>query len=180
MFIWPSLEEQLEWPSLTKPTVGGISFLILVVIPFTFALATWFSPPNSNNVNRDQTIEIQYTPEPTVAPPSSTSTSVERSNSFNKVQSLLKKACDGEQNCILHILSLTKFIWDNHGELNPTALGYKLSKCVAISASKRGYLFAPLKFLEEMGAKELKSVSSELCSCSLGYWAKDVCLKIVL
>lgn len=48
-----------------------------------------------------------------------------------------------------------------------------MTKCVAVTAYKRGYVMKPMSMFTDMNAVEAIDISIEVCDCTIGYWGKE-------
>ncbi|MDW9376825.1 hypothetical protein GHK33_20600 [Sinorhizobium meliloti] len=82
----------------------------------------------------------------------------------------MKRACELYPDCTRRVTSFTWFLWSNRDKAD---IQYHTMKCLGYSAVQRGYVWSPMKLVDELTPTTAQEISVEVCTCVVGYWGKD-------
>lgn len=91
---------------------------------------------------------------------------------YNQMEARLLSACGPNVLCRERLTPFLRFVWENREKRNMKVL---LAKCTVQTALTRGYVIRPLRVFNDMSPAGALSVADDVCVCTVGNWAANVC-----
>lgn len=91
---------------------------------------------------------------------------------YNRMENRLLSACGPNGVCKERLAPFLRFVWENREKRNMKIL---LAKCTAKTALTRGYVIRPTRVFNDMSPAGAQSIASDVCVCTVGDWAANVC-----
>lgn len=91
------------------------------------------------------------------------------SDLFEAVTGAVSVVCAADPHCVRRTSSILIYLYRNPD------LHVEFAKCGAWQLTKRGYIWSPLKSLDNMSKVEAMSFVKDTCTCTLGFWAERIC-----
>lgn len=89
----------------------------------------------------------------------------------SQLKSTMTAACNLYPDCERRVGSFVWFLWNNRDKSD---IQFNTVKCIGYSAVARGYIWEPMKVLDDLTPVTAQELAIEVCDCVVGSWGKEM------